>query len=131
MEEENSLRKKREEMEKNLDKDPVDLDVVSKESQGEYNSSDKDYIPDEQKGKYEFNTFGKMNDMSNKYKHPRHGLRSVRTELYTVMSNQSPEFHMSKRQTEGAIVTIVNLFFGQDQKPSINTKHPTWTHYQV
>ena len=87
MEEENSLRKKREEMEKNLDKDPVDLDVVSKESQGEYNSSDKDYIPDEQKGKYEFNTFGKMNDMSNKYKHPHHGLRSVRTELYTVMSN--------------------------------------------
>ena len=87
MEEENSLRKKGEEMEKNLDKDPVDLDVVSKESQGEYNSSDKDYIPDEQKGKYEFNTFGNINDMSNKYKHPHHGLRSVRTELYTVMSN--------------------------------------------
>ena len=32
MGEENSLRKKREEMEKNLDKDPVDFDVVSKES---------------------------------------------------------------------------------------------------
>ena len=87
MEEENSLREKREEMEKNLDKDPVDLDVVSKESQGEYNSSDKDYIPVEKKGKYEFNTLGKMNDMSNKYKHPHHGLKSVRTELYTVMSN--------------------------------------------
>ena len=51
MEEENSFRKKKQEMEKNLDKDPVDLDVVSKESQEEDNSSDKDYIPEEKKGK--------------------------------------------------------------------------------
>ena len=62
MKEENSLRKKREEIEKNLDKDPVDLDVVSEESKEEENSSDKDYIPEGKKGKYEFNTFGKMND---------------------------------------------------------------------
>ena len=83
MGEENSFRKKKQEMEKNLDKDPVDLGVVSKESQEEDNSSDKDYIPEEKKGKYEFNTFGKMNDdMPDEYKHPLHGLRSVRTELY-------------------------------------------------
>ena len=31
-------------MEKNLDEDPIDLDVVSKKSQEEDNSSDKDYI---------------------------------------------------------------------------------------
>ena len=54
MKEKNTLRKKRV-------KDPVDLDVVSEESQEEDNSSEKDYIPEEKKGKYEFNTFGKIN----------------------------------------------------------------------
>ena len=38
MKEKNTLRKKRV-------KDPVDLDVVSEESQEEDNSSEKDYIP--------------------------------------------------------------------------------------
>ena len=110
---ENSLMKKREEIENNLDKDPVNLDVVSKESQEEDNSSDKDCILYKKKAKYEFNTFGKMNDdMPDEYKHPHHGLRSVRTELYTVMSKLSSELHMSKRQIEGAIVTITNMLFG-------------------
>ena len=54
MKEKNTLRKKRV-------KDPVDLDVVSEESQEEDNSSEKDDIPEEKKGKYEFNTFGKIN----------------------------------------------------------------------
>ena len=54
MKEKNTLRKKRV-------KNPVDLDVVSEESQEEDNSSEKDYIPEEKKGKYEFNTFGKIN----------------------------------------------------------------------
>ena len=50
--------------------------------QEEDNSSDKDYIPEEKNGKYEFNTVEKMNnDMPDEYYHPRHGLRSVRTEL--------------------------------------------------
>ena len=53
MKEKNTLRKKRV-------KDPVDLDVVSEESQEEDNSSEKDYIPEEKKGKYEF-SFGKIN----------------------------------------------------------------------
>ena len=51
MEEENSLRKKREEMKTNVDKDPVDLDVVRKESQEEDSSSDTDYIPEQKKKK--------------------------------------------------------------------------------
>ena len=63
MEKENSLRGKREKKGNNLDKDPVDLDVVSKEREGEDNRSDKYSIPEEKKGKYEFNTFGKTNDM--------------------------------------------------------------------
>ena len=122
MGEENSLRKKREEMEKNLDKDPVDFDVVSKESQEEGNGSDKKYIPEEKKEKYDFNTFGKMNDdMLDKYKHPRHSLRSART--YTVMSKMLSELHMSKRQIEGAIVTITNMLFSQEWKPY--NKHQT------
>ena len=112
-----------EEIEKNFDKDPVDLDVVSEESQVEDNTSDKDYIPEEKKGKYEFNTFGKMNDnMSDEYKHPRHGVRSVRTE-YTVMSNLLSELHMSKHQVERAIVTTVNMLFGREWKPY--NKHQT------
>lgn len=56
------------------------------------------------------NTFGKVNDdMPDEYKHPHHGLRSVRVELYTVMSKFTSERHMLKRQI-GAIVTIVNMF---------------------
>ena len=51
MEEENSLRKKREEMKTNVDKDPVDLDVVRKESQEKDSSSDTDYIPEQKKKK--------------------------------------------------------------------------------
>ena len=51
MEEENSLRKKREEMKTNVDKDPVDLDVIRKESQEEDSSSDTDYIPEQKKKK--------------------------------------------------------------------------------
>ena len=83
----NSLRKKREKMEKNLDKNPVDLDVTSQERQEEGNSSNKDCIPKEKKGKYQFNNFGKMNDdMPDEYQHPLHSLRSVRPVLYTVMS---------------------------------------------
>ena len=123
MKEENSLRKKREEMEKSLDKDPAGLDVVSEESQEGDNSSDKIYIPEEKKGKYEFNTFGKMNDdMPDECKHPRDGLRSVRIELYTVMSKLLSELHLSKHQVEGAIVTIENMF-GREWKPY--NKHQT------
>ena len=102
----------------NLDKDPVDLDVIGKESQDEGNSSEKDYIHEEKKGKYKFNTFRKINDdMQDEYKYPCHGLRSVRTELYTFMSKLLYELHMYKRQIEGAIVTITNMLFGQEWKP--------------
>ena len=85
------------------------------------------------KVKYEFkNTFGKVNDdMPDEYKHPRHGLRSARVELYTVMSKFTSELHMSKRQT-GAIVTIVNMLFGWEWKTY--NKHQTTdldTLYQV
>ena len=88
----NSLRGKREKKEKSWDKYPVDLNVVSKERQREDNSDCEDYVPGEWKGKYGFNTFGKMDDgMSDEYNYPRHGLRSGRTELYTVMSKLSSD----------------------------------------
>ena len=47
----------------------INLDVIREESQEEDNKNDKDYIA-EKKGRYEFNTFGKMNDdMPDEYKH--------------------------------------------------------------
>ena len=101
-----------------MDKDPVDFDVTSEESQEEDNSSDRDDIPKEKKGKYGWSTFGKMNDdMPDEYKHPRHSLRSVGTELYTVMSKLLSELQISERQIEGAIVTIAKIFLSRDGKP--------------
>ena len=64
-----------------------------------------------------------MNDMPDEYKHPSHGLRSIGTELHTVMSKLSSELHMFKRQIEGAIVTIANMLFGREWKPF--NKHQT------
>ena len=114
MEEENSLRNKRKEMKKNLDEEPVDLDVVSEESQEKDNSSEKDYIPEKKKGKYGLNTFGKMNDdMPDEYKHPLYGLRSARIDLYTIMPKLTTKLLMFKRQIEGAIVTIASILFGR------------------
>ena len=56
-----------------------------------------------------------MNDnMPDKYKHPRHGLR---TKLYTVMSKFSSELQIPKCQFEDAIVTTANILFGQEWKP--------------
>ena len=46
-------------------------------------------------------------DLPDEYKHPRHGLRSIRTKLYTVTSKLSSEHRISKHQIEGAIVTNV------------------------
>ena len=126
MEEDNSLSLNWEEIEKNLDKDPVDFDVTSEESQEEDNSSDRDDIPKEKKGKYGWSTFGKTNDdMPDEYKHPRHGLRSVGTELYTVMSKLLSELQISERQIEGAIVTIAKIFLSRDGKPYKKTPN-TW-----
>lgn len=62
MEEENNFRKKRDEIGKNLDKGSIDFDAVSKESQMEDNSSDIEFISEEEREKHEFNTFGEMND---------------------------------------------------------------------
>ena len=63
-------------------------------------------------------TFGKMDDnMPDEYKHSRHGLKSVKSELYTVMPKLSSELHMFRRQIEGAIVTIASMLFDQEWKP--------------
>ena len=49
-------------MGENMDQDSIDFDAVSKENQQEDNSSDKEFISEEEREKYEFNTFGEMND---------------------------------------------------------------------
>lgn len=49
-------------MGENMDQDSIDFDAFSKENQQEDNSSDKEFISEEEREKYEFNTFGEMND---------------------------------------------------------------------
>ena len=61
--------------------------------------------------------------MPDEYKHPHHGLRSIRTELYTVMSKLLSELQLFKHQIEVAIVTIASMSFGQEWKPY--NKHQT------
>ena len=63
----------------------INLDVIREESQEEDNKNDKDYIP-EKKGRYEFNTFGKMNDdMPDEYKYTSR-FKILRIE-YTIHPN--------------------------------------------
>ena len=69
-------------------------------------------------------------DMPDEYKYPRHDLRSVRTELYTLMSKLSPDLQISKRQIEGASATITCCLIASGNL-MIHTKHLTRTHYQV
>ena len=58
--------------------------------------------------------------MPDEYKHPRHGLKSVRTELNTVLSKLLSELYISKHQIEGAIAIITNMLFGWELE-SYNT----------
>ena len=54
-------------------------------------------------------------DLPFKYRHIRDGLRSVKPEIYFVISKLSSDFHMSQNQIEGSIITIANELFGRKE----------------
>ena len=58
-------------------------------------------------------------DMSHRYWHIRHELRSVRPEVYKATHILNSDYHMSLSQIQGAFVEI-RLIFGQDWKPYKN-----------
>ena len=55
-------------------------------------------------------------DMPYRFRHVRHGLRSVRPEVYKAAHTLNSVYHMSSRQIEGAFVEIGHIF-GRDWKP--------------
>lgn len=73
-----------------------------------------DFMPETKKVKYELNSH--CEDIPECYRQVRYGPRSVRPEIYNVMQKLSAEFHMSRSQIEGSIVTIANLLFGLNWK---------------
>ena len=103
----------------------VDIEVGDLQTT-DYESDDVDYVPEEKKGKFQFSsTGGKMDDdMPDQYQHVRYGLRSVRTEIYSVMNKLSAEFHMTKSQIEGSIITIANSLFGREWRPYSKNEIP-------
>lgn len=78
-------------------------------------SSDSEYECEKKKSKYEFNNVIDSTDdeLPFKYRHIRDGPRSVRPEIYFVISKLSSVYHMSEAQIEGSIVTIANELFGR------------------
>ena len=85
----------------------------------ESDSQHEEYTQPTKKTKYEF-TKEQLDQPGDKmpaeYRHVRRGQRSVRPEIYTVISKLQSELHMSNRQAEGAIVTISNELFGRNWK---------------
>ena len=47
-------------------------------------------------------------DLPNRFRHPRDGLRSVRPSYYVAMDRMKAELHMSDAQGEGAICIVFN-----------------------
>jgi hypothetical protein len=80
--------------------------------------NDADYQPVVKKSKYSYQPVieDPQDDMPRDYKHIRNGLRSVRPDIYGVLSKLQSELHMSHRQAEGAIITVGNELFGRKWK---------------
>ena len=87
--------------------------------ESESDNQHEEYSQPPKKTKYEFidEQLDQPSDkMPAEYRHIRKGQRSVRPEIYTVISKLQSELHMSNRQAEGAIVTIGNELFGRSWK---------------
>ncbi|MEO0686683.1 MAG: hypothetical protein AAFY76_16990, partial [Cyanobacteria bacterium J06649_11] len=54
--------------------------------------------------------------MPERFQHIRHGLRSVRPEIYALILKLKSKFHMSQHQAEAAIVETGNELFGREWK---------------
>ena len=88
------------------------------EQQYQKRSIDIDYdesSPKKTKFDFDFVTSVNRDDLPSKYRHTRDGLRSVKPEIYRVISILSSEYHMSKNQIEGSLVTIANELFGRKE----------------
>lgn len=70
------------------------------------------------KYKYEPNVSksNESDDMPERFQHIRHGLRSVRPEIYALILKLKSKFHMSQHQAEAAIVETGNELFGREWK---------------
>ena len=73
--------------------------------------TDDDYVPDAKK-MYEYIPLheDENDDMPFKYRHVRHGLRSVRPEIYEAAHTLNAKYHMSRRQIEGAFIEVGKVF---------------------
>jgi hypothetical protein len=83
-------------------------------------TKDEDYTPERKKEcKYRYNSSVRPTDdgLPDQYQFIRHGQRSVRPEVYSVMQKLSSKYHMSKKQIEGAIIEVANGLFGRNWKP--------------
>ena len=104
---------------------PLQLDDVFEDP-----SSDEDYHGSQpKKTKYDFSEVidDKDDNLPFAYRHIRNGERSVKKEIYIVMSTLSSVYHMSRNQIEGSIITIANELFGRKQfgEWKIYDKHKT------
>ena len=91
-----------------IDSDPVNT---------EEDPCDSEFKPELSHQKYAFKETVDLvgDDMPYKYRHIRHGLRSVRAEYYIAMNQLKSELHMSEHQAQESICTIANTLFGRKQ----------------
>ena len=78
---------------------------------------DQDFIDDvdkKLKRKYQAVIDDKDDDLPYKYRHIRHGLCSVRPQVYKVIKILQAKYHLSYEQAVGAIITISNILFGRE-----------------
>ena len=108
------------ESEVQFDDDDGDEDVVA---------DDGDFVPEEiplKKKKYEYTDFldDEDDDMPIDMKNLRSSLRTVRPEVYKLMTLLKSKFHMSQTQAEAAIVHVGNMLFKRKWK-FYDPKQPT------
>ena len=101
----------------------ADFETVKVDTEGtlepDKDDKDEDYVLEIKKGKYMFSKYigGNSDSIPEELRCVRCAERSVRPELYSVMHKLSSKYDMSRSQTEGSIITIVNTLFGREWKP--------------
>lgn len=112
---ENKQRNERDQYQKDLEGCTLDSDIesiIDMEIEVEHNSDDKSYVPEPDDEKYKYTTLpeDESDEMPLKYRHIRHGMRSVRPEIYEAAHTLNSKYHMSRHQIEGAFVEIGKVF---------------------
>ena len=91
---------------------PEELDI-SQVIDNEWQPEEED-IP-KKKRRFVENLDNAEDDLPYKYRHIREGPRSVKDEVYQVITILQSKFHLSNRQAEGAIITVANKLFGREK----------------